>query len=458
MRKYSTIIAMKSFGKKLGTLFLCMIVSFVSISFFSCSNEIIGYSVVLWNIPEAEIADGEVVPVYMKSNISKTYLIGTPDATKRVEIPLWKITEPASKGSANKYAKAHQDYNKQYAVSVTDGLPIRKDPTNVAKQVYRLRKGEIIRTCFVGKGDTPMNGHTPLPGEWYQVLTSTGVSGWCFSYNLRTFQVAADGTYDYDGEGIVPVQTGDEYLEVALATMWYPEYYSKMISKKEIDLKYMQSDFGFDPGSVSGTVKLKLFNVDLSFPYNGITKTAEHVYKFNETSISMTLRGENSLLLRYTDDSGRPYSVYFITIEDDVSALIQNEKSRRERAYSSVRKAGPTYSSTNFGVLTLTGGNSFQWSGFENLQPSIISPTAGKSGSVESKYFLPSSLKGSWDGILTFVFNGSNGAEVNFFYRIEANGLRLCTARVVVTPDQSTGREVADVSMPTGAQVIFFHQ
>ena len=52
---------MKNFGKKAGIAVLCAVFTFFTMGFFSCSNEIIGYSVVLWNIPEANIADGEVV-------------------------------------------------------------------------------------------------------------------------------------------------------------------------------------------------------------------------------------------------------------------------------------------------------------------------------------------------------------------------------------------------------------
>ncbi|MBQ5400702.1 MAG: SH3 domain-containing protein [Treponema sp.] len=446
---------MKNFGKKIGISFLCAIFSLVSICFFSCSNEIIGYSVVLWNIPEALIADGEVVPVYMKSNISKTYLIGTPDESQRIEIPLWKITEPMSKGKANKYATTNAYFNRQYAVSVIDGLPIRKDPTNSAKQVYRLRKGEIIRACYIGKGDTPMNGHTPLEGDWYKVLTSTGIDGWCFSYNLRTFEIQADGSYDYDGEGMIKVESANNLLDAALASLWYPEYYAKMINKKEINLDYMQEDYGFDPGSTSGTVTLKLQNVDVSYPYEGVTKTADSVYKFTGTPITMTIRGENSIVLRFSDTDGKPATVYFVTIDDDVPTLIQDERARRQRVYSTLMRSGPTYNSTNFGVLTFTGGNKFQWSGFDNLQPSIIPADAGHSGTMVTKYFLPTSLKSIWDGVLTFVFSGTR-SEVNFLYKVEANGLRMTTARVSITKDLSSGRENAEVSMATESQVIFF--
>ena len=448
---------MKNFGKKAGIAVLCAVFTFFTMGFFSCSNEIIGYSVVLWNIPEANIADGEVVPVYMKSNISKTYLIGNPEGTERIEIPLWKITEPESKGKAKKYADTNAKFNKQYAVSVIDGLPIRKEPNNVAKQVYRMRKGEIIRTCYIGKGEAPMNGRTPLEGDWYKVLTSTGIEGWCFSYNLRTFEVQGVGSYDYDGEGIIKVEDSSHLIETALASQWYPEYYSKMINKKEINLQYMHEDYGFDPGSESGTIKLKLQNIDANYPYEGVVKTSDGVYKFTGTPITMTVRDEHSMILRFTDDEGKPSTVYFVTFDEDVPALIQGEKARRDRVYSTLKRSGPTYNSTMFGVLTFTGGTQFQWSGFDNLQPAVIPGDAGHGGTYETKYFLPSSLKGVWDGVLSFHFNGVK-SEVNFLYKMDNSGLRLTPARVVITKDQSSGRDVATVSLAGDSQMMVFYK
>lgn len=55
-----------------------------------------GYSVVLWNIPEQNIQSGDIVPVYIKSNISHVYVIGNHDGEK-VEVPLWRLTEPVKK-------------------------------------------------------------------------------------------------------------------------------------------------------------------------------------------------------------------------------------------------------------------------------------------------------------------------------------------------------------------------
>ena len=442
--------------KRFNTAFFAVLAFSFLTALVSCSNDVIGYSVVLWNIPERQIPDGKVVPVFMKSNISKTYLIGVPESDDRVEIPLWKITAPTSKSKAKKLAASRENYNQQYAVSIIDGLPIRREPTNVAKQVYRLRKGEIIRTIVTGVGDIPTVGREKLEGEWYQVLTSTGVSGWCFSHNLRMFQMAGDGSYEFTEEVLVDIQEKDDLLDIALATLWYPEYYAKMINNREIDLKYMQDDYGFDPGSDTGMLKLKLSNVSIEVPYEGVTKTGDHIYRFNNTPIQMTIRNESTILIRYTDDTGRPFSVYFITIEDDVQTLIAAEKSRREKVYSNLMRFGPGYSSSNYGNLNFSGNNLFRWTGFENLQPAVISMDAKTSGTVESKYFVPKNLRGKWDGILSFTFNGDS-RDVNFFYKMEASGLRLAVARVIVTTDPSTGRDVANVTEPSGAQVMYFH-
>ena len=71
--------------------------------FSSCSG-VIGYSVVLWNIQSEDtaIADGTVVPVYVKSNINHEYIIGVPDSKQKLEVPLWMLSEPDSKKNAKK--------------------------------------------------------------------------------------------------------------------------------------------------------------------------------------------------------------------------------------------------------------------------------------------------------------------------------------------------------------------
>ena len=49
----------------------------------------------LWELPEHNIQDGQIVKVYFKSNISHVYIVGIPGSKERYEVPLWQITVPA---------------------------------------------------------------------------------------------------------------------------------------------------------------------------------------------------------------------------------------------------------------------------------------------------------------------------------------------------------------------------
>ena len=75
-------------------LFVPLII-FFSLILTSCSDKIMGYSVVLWKIPEQQIKSGDIVPVYIKSNISHVYVIGT-ESGEKIEVALWQLTEPVT--------------------------------------------------------------------------------------------------------------------------------------------------------------------------------------------------------------------------------------------------------------------------------------------------------------------------------------------------------------------------
>ncbi|MBO7612914.1 MAG: SH3 domain-containing protein, partial [Treponema sp.] len=58
------------------------------------------------------------------------------------------------------------------------------------------------------------------------------------------------------------------------------------------------------------------------------------------------------------------------------------------------------------------------------LVPSIISASAKSTGTVSVRYAVGKSLADSFDGVLTFKFEGMT-QEVNFLYKKEAGRLRL---------------------------------
>lgn len=423
--------------------------------FSSCSG-IIGYSVLLWNVPEQSLADGTIVPVYVKSNISHVYVIGVPETKEKIEVPLWKLSEPESKGRAQQTARRYENYANTYAKCVLDGLPIRADKVNTSKQVYRLKKNEIVRALYEGEGSVPTNGKQNLEGKWLRVLTSDGTLGWCFSHNLRLFVMNADGTYG-DGAEEASVQETDEVMEKMLATKWYPDYYSGMISSRRIDLEYFTTDYMFDTGASSGTVTVKLPTLDLSYPYAGVKRGTDGDYYFEGTPLRVTVRNSRVIVLKYTDERGMPSSFNFVALEEgtDIAAIIEDEKHEREESYLAMRANGPTFRSSNYGTLTFDEDAKFLWSGFNRLVPGVIPRGIKGSGTVQMKYFIPSNLKSEWDGVVSFIFDES-ATEVNFLYKTESSGLRLAVAEVEKIMNEATGRNRVTVTLPVNSIVLFF--
>ena len=437
--------------------FFCTITAvLLSILFFSCSG-IIGYGVVLWTIPESNIADGTVVPVYLKSNIQHNYVIGNPETDEKLEVPLWQISEPVSRGKAQKLAETYREYQSQYARCALDGLPIREEPQNTSKQVYRLRNDEIIRVLREGKGTAPTTGNQALEGKWLSVITNDGHKGWCFSYNLRLFTMNPDGTFGLGAEE-AQVKETDTQLESMLFSSWYPDYYNRMIASKEINLDQMQAGFKFDPGIQSGTIRIGWPGVVVTSPFNGVSKVEDGVYKFDETSIQVSIRNSKLITVQYMDSAtGKPRSLNYITLASDVDVLqvISDENERRSMLFRTIKAEGPDYRSQTYGNLTFSGTNEFSWRNFEELVPSVISEKAGTEGTVSFKYFVPKTLRTRFDGLITFRFQGQE-KEVNFFYKTESNGLKLTTANVTRSLNENTGLDAYTVALAVNPEVIYF--
>src|SRR5574344_509292 len=185
--------SMKTYHKALSSILVAVSALFCAM-LISCQG-IMGYSVVLWNMPEHNLTDGTIVPVYIKSNVSHVYVVGLPQTKEKVEVPLWQISEPQSHGKAKKLVAKYKAYEHTYARCVLDGLPIRADKVNTSKQVYRLRKDEVVRALYEAEGQAVMTGkNSAMDGKWLRVISKDGTLGWCFSYNLRLFKMNADGT------------------------------------------------------------------------------------------------------------------------------------------------------------------------------------------------------------------------------------------------------------------------
>lgn len=426
---------------------------FILSSFFliSCKDKVIGYSVVLWNNPEQEIKSGDVLPVYIKSNISHVYIAGKnlnlKENEQKIEIPLWQLTEPVKKSKLSSVKEKYQENARTYANVKTDGLPCRAEPVNTAKQVYRLRKGEIIKILYKGNGQSPMTGGKPLPGEWYKILTDNGTTGWCFSYNLDLFETDDNGNRIGGNDFVDEVQE-DEIYKLIVSNVWYPEEFRSLIDLEDIDLSKIHPSYRFTIDEENKKVSLNTQKIHESWIYEGYSKIDDREYELKNISIKIIYRKADYIVVRYTDETGKPQDLNFVTIKEDLNEIISKEKQRRSEELMNLWYKGP-YSSQSYGKLSFTEDNLFKWTGFKLLVPSVIPAGSKNNGSAQIKYSVSKTLKKDYDGIVTFTFEGSS-QEINFLYKMDDGGLKLeDTIGASFKGNQITSRGVSPV-------IIFF--
>ena len=425
---------------------------------FSACDKTLGYSVVLWHNDEHQLTDGEIVQVSIRSNISHVYVITLPDSDEKAEVPLWQLSEPTTRSKAERLAERYADYAHTYASVKLDGLPIRAEPVNTSKQVYRLRERETIRVLYKGTGQAVTNGKGNMEGDWLRVLTEEGTEGWCFSHNLELFQ--REGAETFDAPTLAQNQTDagadeaaasatDGVIEAVKSRHWYPESFQQMIERKRIDISRMNAGYGFAIDDEAHTVSVVLEGTALSWQYSGITKSKKGEYRFEGTAVRMTVRKSDCIVVEYTDSDRRLHSETFVALSENIADVVQKEKTRRQKELEQLRLLGPTFESSNYGKLVFRANGAFEWSGYHLLVPSIIDSAAKGKGTVAVEYFISDALRVSYDGVLTFHFNGME-SPVRFLYKIADGGVRL---------EDATKAQVSDnvlTSRSTSPLVIFF--
>lgn len=405
------------------SIFVAALVCLAAVFFTSCKDKVMGYSVALWNIPEQKISAGELVPVYIKSNISHVYVAGLSDDAK-FEVPLWKMTEPEKQKAAARTAQKYTEYAHTYASAKIDGLPIRAQTVNTAKQVYRLRKGEVLKVLYKGKGQAVMAGKNPLEGDWLRVLTEDGTQGWCFSYNLALFETDASGNR-IGGEEIVEEETTDTLMETVCHNIWYPDYYKTLIDSNNIDISRLNASYRFSIDEENNKVSLNLKDIHESWDYTGFTKKDNREYQLNGIPVIVFYKTADFIVLRYTGESGKPQDLNFVAIHTNLADIVTAERDRRAEAYNSVFNHGSVYKSPNWGQISLTEDGSFRWANNKQLLSQGLVPATAKAGGiVQAKYVVSKKLKENYDGVLTFYFDGIT-EEVNFLYKLEDGAMRL---------------------------------
>ncbi|GHV89402.1 lipoprotein [Spirochaetia bacterium] len=386
----------------------------------------------LWSTEDPAIPSGTVLPVYIKSNIDRVWVTGIPRAFRRArggvnkfEIPLSQLELVGSKRAAQKRAAAFGEYTLLYAETLQDGLPIREDPDNGSRRVYRLRAGQIIKILTRVDGNPAISTTgDPLPGDWYLVLTEDGSRGYCFSYRLKMFEHRGG---PLEAGEAVEEEAEDTELETVLAQSWYPESWDAMIASERIDTEELARHWGFFPGQDSGLARIYLPNLDRTFTYTKIRPDGTHSWRFDGGALKMILRSDRLLAVQFSENGGAMQTHLFITLPSDLDDIIVQETERRDALFQNIFRAGPVFTSANYGALSFTRNRRFIWTGNNLLVPQIIPATALGSGAIDVGLFLDAALTDRYNGAFTLRFDGAGGpgASVRFCYTLDDRGLRI---------------------------------
>ncbi len=375
------------------TLFRLVAVAAVCTAIFaSCSGRRIGYGVLLWAPDKSSFKTGQIVTVKSESKINNTYSIVASGAKSPVDLPTWRIKLFSSEKEAVNFSLSYSPMVPLFAKATANGAAIRDNPDASATRVYRLRQDQVVKVISKEPKEVTIDG---IKGYWYQVLTGDGVLGYSFDANLQVYN-PADQTQQQQS-------VGQLLLNKVLSSTYRPQYFQQMIDNNRIDLKRFSTKFGFFADQKTNTVHIVMPDYDLTFKYTGIQDRGSNDYTFTGTSLEMIIQNPDQIRLLYSDNKGNQQDQTFVHIKQDIGMLVEKERNRRLQVYSTFLDKTP-FSSDYYGKIDLHANMSFDWNGYSRLVPNIIPAGAGSTGVVAFPLYLSDSLKGSYDGVISFVF------------------------------------------------------
>ena len=265
----------------------------------SCSARL-GWGLVLWTAPAGPLAAGTIVPVYIKSNIEKLYVVGIPGSSKKLELPLWQVELFPSHGKAAARLKELGPNTSLYMVAIRDGLPIREDSTNNSRRVYRLREGQSVKILAKVTGEEVSTGGQVLPGDWYLVMADDGTRGYVFSYAMRI--------YDETKEGPPAVASSQDAasarVDLIFGQSWRPEYFQEMLDDQRVDLDLFSLRYGLFTDAVRHQIRIELPTVSQVFNYDSVSQDGA-TFIFEGTALRITIDNDRRIEASWTGDTAK---------------------------------------------------------------------------------------------------------------------------------------------------------
>jgi hypothetical protein len=436
----------------------------------SCSSRL-GWGLVLWTAPEGPIPAGSIVPVYIKSNIEKVYVVGVPgakgkDKGKKIELKLWQLELYSTRSKAEASAKAMGPNLSLYMVAMRDGLPLRDRPANTGRRVYRLRVGQSIKVLEKVAGEDVSTGGQALPGSWYRVLADDGTTGYAFSYALRLYDESKEGP----PAQAVAKQALSGRVDLFFSRSWRPEYFQEMVEDGRIDLDYFSLRYGLFVDAIRRQIRLELPKASEIFNYREISE-AKGIYVFEGSPLKIRIESDSRMLCSWegtlpdesdplaapaegigADDDESPQaartsaetpsagttgasgSAAFVVLTSEPRETIRLEALRRQKLLTAfVEEVGGTWHTEDAGKLTLSKNGRFTWTGRGETANARLPEGAGGGGEVAFRSYLDPSLESAWSGAFSLRFDPATPESkrqrwVDFLYRRSPAGLVLANA------------------------------
>jgi hypothetical protein len=429
-------------------IFFCLLV--FGLGLLSSCQSRIGWGLVLWSVKGTELKSGLVVPVYLKSNITKQYVVGLEDTNERFEVPLWQIDYQRSKKAAKDKARAMGELASVYFIAERDGLPVRESPSNNAntRRVYRMREGEMVKALALAEGEAVYTGGEKLPGDWYLVLAKDGTRGYVFSYALSRFDESQDQIPEQEEAPVLNAKS----VNLVFAQTWRPAWYGTMLEKGEVDLDYFSLRFGLFGDALNRQLRVELPASSNVFRYSAIEQDGDWLV-FAGSSLRVKLEGTTSLLASWgpalpekepEDAAGWSSAdtfVRFTYVESEtIRDATRREEARRGAAlrefFSAVEKAGGRadaagvlrVSSPFAGTLEFWPSGSYSWKDNLFLPAGFTPPSnTGESQQKGSAVFglrLSGDLSAQWSGGFS-LYPDDTGRRADYAYAFKGGILQL---------------------------------
>jgi hypothetical protein len=376
-----------------------------------------GYGVVLWAPQGGPLVGGQVVSVARKAQEEGKLAVRSRQLKGSLELEAWRLALYPARSQAEAESQRYQPYRDLFAYALRDGLPLREQPNQEARRVYKLRQGELVKVLERGEAKALI---ATYEGYWYRVLTEDGSEGWCFGYFLPVFSSAGDPQAE-----AARLMAQDPLLDALVSTTWRPEYFQEMADAGRIDLERFRPEIGLSFDASKKQVLLALPDFRQSWDYREISSVGPNRYVIAGPELRVTMSSRDRLVLTYFRKE-QQLSQVFINFTGDLQQAIKAESERRLARFREFFDRGPVMSSSGYGRIRLQAGSRFSWEGFGSLGGQVFLRRVQGGGTLDFPYYLSAELGARYDGVVTFRFNEYKPDEgTSFLYKFDEAGVRF---------------------------------